>query len=228
MDKLESAAGSRPSPQSAGDAEPVVASSSALARAAARARNLPMLMKLSLFALAMFGFGWAMVPLYNAICEVTGINTLTKRDEGAAEFARSTQVDTSRTIVIEFDSNSHGPWRFKPERSTLTVHPGELATVVYDLVNTEDRAMAGQAIPSYAPDGSGRFFRKLECFCFEQQALGPGEQRQFPVVFVVDPKLPADVTTITLSYTFFGVGGGAKAASVTPAVPAPAAGAGRS
>jgi cytochrome c oxidase assembly protein subunit 11 len=89
----------------------------------------------------------------------------------------------------------------------LTVHPGELITVVYDLVNTRPIATAGQAIPSYAPMQSGPYFRKLECFCFKQQALDANETRKFPVVFVVDPKLPADVNTITLSYTFFEVGG---------------------
>ena len=175
--------------------------------AAASLRNLPMLGKLGLFALMMFFFGWAMIPLYNAICEVTGINSLTRRDEGAAAFAKSTQVDLSRTVSIEFDSNSHGPWRFKPATNAMDVHPGELVTVEYELVNTYDHAMAGQAIPSYAPQQAGRYFRKLECFCFQQQLLDGKESRRFPVVFVVDPELPKDVSTITLSYTFFEVGG---------------------
>jgi cytochrome c oxidase assembly protein subunit 11 len=175
--------------------------------AAARLRNLPMLGKLALFALMMFGFGFAMIPLYNAICEVTGINTLTDRDAGAEEFARSTQVDTSRSIVIEFDANRHGPWQFKPAVRSLEVHPGELATVEYELINTAEETKAGQAIPSYAPEIGGRYFRKLECFCFEQQTLSSNETRRFPVVFVIDPKLPAEVNLITLSYTFFDVAG---------------------
>ena len=108
------------------------------AASAPRRRNLPMLGRLALFALMMFGFGWAMIPLYNAICEVTGINNLTKRDESAEAFAKSTQVDTSRTVRIEFDANRHGPWQFKPAMPTLDVHPGELATVEYELVNTGD------------------------------------------------------------------------------------------
>ena len=170
-------------------------------------RNLPMLGKLAFFALIMFGFGWAMIPLYNAICEVTGINVLTRRDDSAEAFAKSTQVDTSRRIVVEFDSNSHGPWRFRPALRSIEVHPGELATVEYELVNTVDRPMAGQAIPSYAPEIAGRYFRKLECFCFKQQTLEGSETQRFPVVFVIDPKLPAEVTTITLSYTFFDVAG---------------------
>jgi cytochrome c oxidase assembly protein subunit 11 len=174
---------------------------------AERIRNLPMLAKLALFAVMMFGFGWGMIPLYNAICEVTGINLLTRPDEGAKDFARSTQVDETRTVAVEFDTNAHGPWRFKPATRSVDVHPGQLVTVEYELVNTFDHAMAGQAIPSYAPQVAGRYFRKLECFCFQQQLLEGKESRRFPVVFVVDPELPKDVNTITLSYTFFEVGG---------------------
>jgi len=170
-------------------------------------RNLPMLGKLAVFALMMFGFGWAMIPLYNAICEVTGINNLTRRDESAEAFAKSTQIDTTRKVVIEFDANIHGPWRFQPMARSVAVHPGELATVEYELVNTANHPMAGQAIPSYAPSIAGSYFRKLECFCFQQQMLQGSESKRFPVVFVIDPKLPAEVTTITLSYTFFDVAG---------------------
>jgi cytochrome c oxidase assembly protein subunit 11 len=164
------------------------------------------LAKLVVLAFAMFGFGFALVPLYQKICEVTGINLLTRVDPSAREFARNTQVDTSRTITVEFDANSRGSWRFKPEFSSLKVHPGELVTVGYELLNVESRAMAGQAIPSYLPQRSTQYFRKLECFCFEQQDLGANESRRFPVVFVIDPALPRDVTTITLSYTFFEIG----------------------
>ncbi|MGE0798181.1 MAG: cytochrome c oxidase assembly protein [Lautropia sp.] len=174
-----------------------------------------MLGKLAAFALAMFGFGWAMIPLYNAICEVTGLNNLTRRDDDAAQFAQSTQVDKSRTVIVEFDSNAHGPWRFQPATRSLTVHPGELATVEYELVNTVDRTVAGQAIPSYAPEIAGRHFRKLECFCFQQQQTAAFESKRFPVVFIIDPKLPAEVTTITLSYTFFDIGRPSAAAGAS-------------
>jgi cytochrome c oxidase assembly protein subunit 11 len=190
------------------------------AAAAQKLRNLPMLGKLAIFALMMFGFGWGMIPLYNAICEVTGINNLTRRDESAAEFARSTQVDTSRQVVIEFDTNMHGLWRFKPAVHSISVHPGELATVEYELVNTADETKSGQAIPSYAPEIGGRYFRKLECFCFQQQTLEGKEVRRFPVVFVIDPKLPDEVTTITLSYTFFDVAGQFGKAPATGSVAA--------
>ncbi len=182
------------------------------ARAGARAMNLRMLGKLCVVAVVMFGFGFLLVPLYDKICEVTGLNSLTKADRGAAEFARNTQVDRSRTVRVEFDANGRGAWTFKPEVSALDVHPGELVTVVYDLENTRAAPTTGQAIPSYAPQVSASYFRKIECFCFQQQELGPNEARRFPVVFVLDPKLPRDVGTITLSYTFFEVGGKSAAA----------------
>lgn len=170
-----------------------------------------MLRKLLVVAVVMFGFGYAMVPLYRAICEVTGLNFLTKRDESAERFARNTQVDASRTVTVEFDANSQGPWQFKPRAGSVRVHPGELATVVYEIRNTTSRATSGQAIPSYAPQISGQYLRKVECFCFAQQSLAPDEVREFPVVFVIDPKLPADVGTITLSYTFFEIAQPARA-----------------
>lgn len=180
------------------------------------ASNRRMFVKLAVIAVAMFGFGFAMIPIYKAICEVNGVGLVTQRDKGAQAFARNTQVDTSRTVVVEFDSNSQGAWTFRPERRSVEVHPGELVTVEYELANTQDRATAGQAIPSYAPKESAGFFRKLECFCFEQQAFGPREARRFPVVFVVDPALPRNVGTITLSYTFFEVAG--RSAGTSPAV----------
>ena len=171
-----------------------------------RRLNLAMLGKLVVVTVVMFGFGYALVPLYKKICEVTGINDLTQVDAGAAAFAKSTQVDRSRTVTVEFDSNARGPWRFKPVANSMQVHPGELATIVYEIANQQNRTMQAQAIPSYAPMQAMQYFRKLECFCFKQQALGPHEARQFPVVFVIDPKLPKNVHTITLSYTFFEVG----------------------
>jgi cytochrome c oxidase assembly protein subunit 11 len=171
--------------------------------------NATMVRKLVVVAAVMFGFGWALVPIYRKICEVTGVNLLTTKDAGVERRARNTQVDTSRRIVVEFDANRQGPWRFRPHVNHVEVHPGELVQVEYDLVNLEARAMAGQAIPSYAPLQSARYFRKLECFCFKQQTLAAGETRRFPVVFFIDPELPRDVTQITLSYTFFEVPGAA-------------------
>lgn len=172
-----------------------------------RRLNGTMLTKLLVIAVMMFGFGYALVPLYKMLCEVTGINVLTPVDADAKEFAKNTQVDTSRTVTVEFDANARGPWRFAPMQGSMQVHPGELVTIIYEIANQQDRRMQAQAIPSYAPGKSAAYFRKLECFCFQQQWLDAREVRQFPVVFVIDPKLPKDVNTITLSYTFFEVGG---------------------
>jgi len=180
-----------------------------------RQANLLMLRKLAVVALAMFGFGYALVPLYLAICEMTGINILALGEKelpssGNARLAepKNSQVDTSRLITVEFDANARGPWQFKPMQNSLQVHPGEMATVMYEFQNVQDRAMSAQAIPSYAPKQAAAHFNKLECFCFNQYTLAPGEKKMWPVVFVIDKKLSKDVTTITLSYTFFEVGSG--------------------
>lgn len=181
-----------------------------------RRLNFAMLGKLVVVTAIMFGFGYALVPLYKKICEITGVNDLTQVDSSAAAFAKSTQVDLSRTITVDFDGNARGPWRFKPVKSSMQVHPGELATITYEIANQQDRAMQAQAIPSYIPMAATQYFRKLECFCFKQQSLGPHEAKQFPVVFVIDPKLPKNVNTITLSYTFFEVGGNRTVSASSP------------
>lgn len=177
-----------------------------------RGDNLRLLGKLTVVAALMFGFGYALVPLYKAICNALGINVLSASERGgpygaARQRPANTQVDASRTVTIEFDANARGPWEFKPARNSMQVHPGEVATVMYEFRNVQDRTMAAQAIASFAPMNAGAHFNKLECFCFNEYTLKPGESRQWPVVFYVDRKLPKDVTTITLSYTFFEVGG---------------------
>jgi cytochrome c oxidase assembly protein subunit 11 len=187
------------------------------AEAALRRDNLRMVGKLALVAALMFGFGYALVPMYRAICAALGINVLSVSERVAQQGLRarapaSTQVDTSRTITVEFDANARGPWDFKPALRSIDVHPGQLATVMYEFRNVQNRTMAAQAIPSYAPQQAMAHFNKLECFCFSEYTLKPGESRQWPVVFVIDPKLPKDVRTITLSYTFFEVGGKVPAA----------------
>lgn len=175
-----------------------------------RAReNAKMLGKLAVVAAGMFAFGYVLVPVYRHICEALGINILAVGEQqvpGRSSAAANTQVDTSRTITVEFDANARGPWHFKPEKASIQVHPGQLATVMYEFQNVQDRRMAAQAIPSYAPRQATAHFNKLECFCFNQYTLEPGERKQWPVAFVIDPRLPKDVTTITLSYTFFEVG----------------------
>eukprot|EP01041_Mallomonas_annulata_P019297 gene19297-38570_t len=178
-----------------------------------------MLGKLAVITVGMFAFGYALVPIYKTICEMTGINVLALGEQmltGQKAQASNTQVDTSRTITVEFDANARGPWEFKPAQRSLQVHPGELTTVMYEFQNVQNRRMAAQAIPSYAPRQAANHFNKLECFCFSQYTLAPGEKKQWPVAFVIDGKLPKDVTTITLSYTFFEVGGKTPAAPVAP------------
>lgn len=171
-------------------------------------KNRRTLLKLAVFSLAMFGFGYALVPLYPVVCSVLGIN-----QTGVGEAKVNTQVDASRSVVVEFDTNVHGmPWKFRPLVSHVSVHPGAVAQVMFEVVNTLDVPVTGQAIPSYGPPLAAEYFRKLECFCFNKQVLKPGERRQMPVVFVVDPALPKDISTITLSYTFFEVEGNRRVA----------------
>jgi cytochrome c oxidase assembly protein subunit 11 len=180
--------------------------------------NVQMLGKLAVITAGMFGFGYALVPLYKAICEATGINVLalSEREVPGLKSAlpKNTQVDESRTITVEFDANARGPWDFKPATRSMEVHPGQLMTVMYEFQNIQNRTMSAQAIPSYAPQQAMSHFNKLECFCFNEYTLAPGEKKQWPVAFVIDPKLPKDVKTITLSYTFFEVGGKVPAAPV--------------
>jgi cytochrome c oxidase assembly protein subunit 11 len=181
--------------------------------------NKRMLGKLCVIAAVMFGFGYALVPMYQSICEALGINILSRNESlvtGKSGVSNSnTQIDTSRTITVEFDANARGPWDFKPAQSSVRVHPGEVTTVMYEFRNVQNRTMSAQAIPSYAPQQAMAHFNKLECFCFNQYTLAPGESKKWPVVFVIDPKLAKDVTTITLSYTFFEVGSKTPAAPVT-------------
>ena len=167
--------------------------------------NKKMLGKLVVLAVLMFGFGYALVPMYKQLCEVLGINVLTQ--DGMASRPENTQVDKTRKITIELDGNAQGPWRFRPTTRSIDVHPGELATVMYEVVNTQARTIKAQAIPSYAPQSATPHFMKVECFCFKEQTMGPNEARQMPVVFFIDPKLPREVKTITLSYTFFEIAG---------------------
>jgi cytochrome c oxidase assembly protein subunit 11 len=185
-------------------------------------QNSTMVKKLAVIALGMFAFGYGLVPLYKAICDVTGINilALTERDVPGVSKAlpKNTQVDESRTITVVFDTNTRGLWDFKPAVTSMQVHPGQMAQVMYQFENIQPRTMAAQAIPSYAPRVSASYFHKLECFCFSQYTLAPAEKKEWPVVFVIDPKIPKDVTNITLSYTFFEVGGKTPAAPKTAAI----------
>src|SRR6202000_1207746 len=137
----------------------------------------------------MFGFGFAMVPMYKAICEAIGSNVLARTDAGALYGAQpgviTSQVDMTREVTIEFDASARGPWEFHPEKNAITVHPGQMNTVMYEFRNTQSRTMTAQAIPSYAPGNAQPHFNKVECFCFTQHTLAPGEAKTWPVTFYV-------------------------------------------
>ena len=171
----------------------------------ARANNA-LLKKLGVIVIGMFGFGYALVPFYDKICEAAGLRNIAQ-----ADVLVNTQVDAARAVRIEFDSNVRNlGWTFKALEPVVNVHPGEVRQVEFEVVNATGHALTGQAIPSYGPAYAGQYFKKMECFCFAQQTLAAGETRRMPVVFVVDPNAPADLATITLSYTFFPVEGGGK------------------
>jgi cytochrome c oxidase assembly protein subunit 11 len=176
--------------------------------------NRQMLVKLAVISMAMFGFGYALIPMYRVLCEVTGINVVTSKNNYGTRAvhatSKNTQVDESRLITVEFDSNTQGPFRFRSVKNSMQVHPGEMIQVVYEVVNTQNRNISAQAIPSYAPMQATEHFTKLECFCFDEQTLKPNESRDMPVVFIIDPALPKGIKNITLSYTFFEVGAGQK------------------
>jgi cytochrome c oxidase assembly protein subunit 11 len=166
--------------------------------------NKIMMRKLLIVACAMFGFGFALIPFYKKICEVAGINNVAK-----ADIVTNAQVDTTRLITMEFDTNVRDGlrWNFRALEKSVRFHPGELVSVTFEVTNTSDRAITAQAIPSWGPQVAGLHLKKLDCFCFTQQTLQPGEVRRMPVVFVIQKTLPADVSVVTMSYTFFPVEG---------------------
>ena len=159
--------------------------------------------RLGIAAVAMFGFGFALVPLYDVFCDITGINGKTGRIE--LEEALSQQVDEDRLVTVEFLATVHSdlPWEFRPMVKKIRVHPGEVTEVNYFARNMTDNLVAGQAVPSLAPGLAAKYFNKTECFCFTRQTLGPGESKNMPLRFVVDPALPENVRTVSLSYTFY-------------------------
>jgi cytochrome c oxidase assembly protein subunit 11 len=158
----------------------------------------------------MFGFGFALVPFYEKICQATGLRSILQPDHVSTV---NTQIDTSRAVTVQFDANTRRLlWTFRPLAAQIQIHPGELQQAVFEIRNNDVRPLVGQAIPSYSPALAAEYFKKVECFCFSQQTLQPGESRQVPVVFTVDPGLPRSVGTITLSFTFFEVNAAAAKA----------------
>ncbi len=158
--------------------------------------------RLALFTVAMFGFGFALVPLYDVICDVTGLNGRTA-DEPADQ--ETYVIDESRAVTVEFVAleNGYADWEFRPAVTRMTVVPGKAYHTTFFARNRKTEAKVAQAVPSVAPGRAARHFNKTECFCFTRQEFQPGEGRDMPLVFVLDPRLPSDVSTVTLSYTFF-------------------------
>lgn len=151
----------------------------------------------------MFGFAFALVPIYNMLCDALGLNGKTS---GAYQYDQARAVvDKTRLIKVEFltNNNAYMPWDFKANKSSVRVHPGMLTTATFHARNTTDAIMVGQAVPNVAPSQAAQYFHKTECFCFEQQKLAPGESIEMPLRFIVDVDLPQDVKTISLGYTMF-------------------------
>ncbi len=163
--------------------------------------NKVLMRRLILICIAMFAFGYALVPLYDVFCEITGINGKTNSQPANTRAA----VDESRAIKVEFLANRDDsiPWSFAPEVGHISIHPGQIKVINFMVENPTDRAMVGRAVPSVSPGEAAKYFIKIECFCFTEQPLDAHERRAMPVQFYVDPKLPAHFTTITLSYRLY-------------------------
>ena len=160
-------------------------------------------LKLGVVVAGMFGFGYALVPIYDMLCDALGINGRVVLEASAAPAA----IDTSRTVTVEFVTTVNGgrPWQFHAERPSVDVHPGQMTTVEFFATNTEGHELVAQAVPNVAPTAAAKYLRKTECFCFDNQPFAAGEQKRMPVVFTLDPELPDYVDRVTLSYTFFDV-----------------------
>lgn len=162
--------------------------------------------KMALVVVGMFGFGYALVPLYDVFCEVTGLGGRTGVVE--EQTAATLEVDRDRTVTVQFLASVNGnlPWDFAPRVKTMEVHPGEMAEASYVAQNRASKTVVGQALPSMSPTRASKYFSKVECFCFNNQPLDPGQEMEMPIRFVVDPALPKEISTVTLSYTFFDTG----------------------
>lgn len=165
-----------------------------------RRANLRTLRKLLFVTAAMFGFGFALVPLYSVFCDVTGLNR-----DAAQALANNTRVDTTRRVIVEMVANTQDGtlWRFSAPSQPQLVHPGELVQVEYKLENLTDKPLLGRAVHSYGPLAAGPHFKNIECFCFRNEHLAPREKAKLPLVFVIDRNLPRDINVVTLSYTLF-------------------------
>lgn len=172
--------------------------------------NLGTSARLALVATAMFGFGFALVPLYSVFCDITGLNR-----DAAQALASNTQVDYSRSVRVELLSHVQAGqrWRMTAPPAPMLVHPGALASADYELENLSDRPLVGRAVPSYAPPAAAAHLKKIDCFCFREQRLAPREKLRLPVLFVIDRGIAGDMGVITLSYTFFEAGPSGRGAT---------------
>ena len=161
---------------------------------------------LTLIVLGMFGFGFALVPIYNSLCQTLGINGKTN-SQAIAYDPRTASIDHNRTVIVEFVATKNGsvPWAFYPKTRKLAVHPGEIAKLAFYAENKTRHRMTVQAIPSVTPGIAAKYLKKTECFCFTQQTLNGHEAMDMPLLFHLDVDLPANVKTITLAYTLFDV-----------------------
>ena len=166
-------------------------------------QNIKTAVTLTAIAVAMFGFGYAMVPLYDVFCDAVGLNGKTG-EISVAEASRS-EKDATRIITVQFDTNVNSElrWRFGADAREMQVHPGEINEAFFFAENLTGHSITGQAVPSVAPFQASVYFNKTECFCFTRQTLGPHERREMPVRFIIDPALPDKIRFLTLSYTFF-------------------------
>tara|TARA_R110000868_G_scaffold124730_1_gene329514 strand:+ start:2336 stop:2941 length:606 start_codon:yes stop_codon:yes gene_type:complete len=167
-----------------------------------RKKNRKLLIILSLVAISMFGFGYALVPIYNTFCQAFGINGKTS---GRYLVPPSMEADKSRTIKVTFSTtlNREMPWDFRTNKTVMLIHPGEIKQVDFFAKNLTNKAIIGRAIPSISPGQLGTYFHKTECFCFNEQLLSAKEERVMPLVFFIDPSIPKDIYELTLSYTMF-------------------------
>ncbi|MEM1243693.1 MAG: cytochrome c oxidase assembly protein [Pseudomonadota bacterium] len=166
-----------------------------------KVKNKKTVLILIVFVVAMFGFGYALVPLYNVLCNITGLNGKT-----SGQYAYgSNEIDKSRWVTVEFDAskNAHLPWKFYPLVRKVKLHPGEMKRIAYYAENDSGKTMTVQAIPSVTPGEMAIYLKKTECFCFDQQTLKNGEGMDMPMVFHLDPSIPKHIKRITLSYTLF-------------------------
>lgn len=162
--------------------------------------------KLTLLVVGMFGFGYLMVPLYNVICDLTGLNGKTSSVAGSSPGASSGVAD--RLVTVEFVSviNSSAAWTFKPTKRSMQVVPGQTYNATYEVVNLSGHPAVGQAVPSVAPSSAAKYFNKIECFCFTRQEFEAGGRKEMPLVFFIEEDLPRSIDTVTLSYTYFDTG----------------------